>query len=100
MPFIAVPPTADEIPIFIALGVVGAGAQWLLTVAFTHAPAAIVAVLNYTSLIWSTLLGWIVFSDWPPLAVFVGSAVIISANVLIIWREHRQALARRSVTPA
>ena len=100
MPFVAVTPTADEIPLFIALGIVGAGAQWLLTVAFKHAPAAIVAVLNYTSLIWSTILGWFVFSDWPPLAVFVGSAVVISANVLIIWREHRLALARRLATAA
>jgi drug/metabolite transporter (DMT)-like permease len=96
MPFVAVRPTAGEIPLFVAIGIVGAGAQWLLAVAFRHAPAAIVAVFNYTSLIWSTILGWLVFNDWPMPVVFVGSTIVIGANVLIIWREHRLARARRA----
>lgn len=96
MPFVAVMPTAGEIPLFIAIGLVGAGAQWLLSVAYKNAPAAIVAVFNYTSLVWATLFGWLIWNDFPLPIVFVGSAIVIAANVLIIWREQRLARAART----
>lgn len=95
MPFVAIGPSADDIPWFIATGLVGAGAQWMLTVAYRHVEAAVVAVLNYTGLVWATLLGWLLFSDWPTVVVFVGSAVVIGANLLIVWRERQ--LGRRRV---
>lgn len=88
MPFVAVTPTIDEVPWFIATGLAGAAAQWLLATAYRHVAAAVVAVLSYTALVWSILLGWIIFSDWPPAVVFIGSGVVIGANVLIVWRER------------
>jgi drug/metabolite transporter (DMT)-like permease len=100
MPFVAVKPTLDELPLFALAGLVGAGAQFLLAMAFKHAPAAIVAVLNYTTLIWSTALGLLIFGDWPPLLVFIGSAIVISANLLIIWRERQMAIRRGAARSA
>ncbi len=95
MPYVATGPTLDELPYFIAIGLVGAGAQWSLSLAFKHAPASIVAVFNYTSLIWATLIGWLVWGEWPLPVVFFGSAVVIAANMLIIWRENRLSIAAR-----
>ncbi len=92
MPYVARGPTWEELPYFVAIGLVGAGAQWSLSLAFKHAPAAIVGVFNYTSLIWATLIGWLVWNEWPLPVVFAGSAIVIAANVLIIWREHRQTI--------
>lgn len=95
MPFVARPVAMSEVPLFILIGLVGAAAQWLLAVAYRHAPAAIVAVINYTTLIWSAALGWLIFSDWPATIVFAGSAIVIGANALIVWRERQ--LGRRRV---
>ena len=92
MPYVARGPTWEELPYFVAIGLVGAGAQWSLSLAFKHAPAAIVGVFNYTSLIWATLIGWLVWNEWPLPVVFAGSAIVIAATVLIIWREHRQTI--------
>lgn len=97
MPYVAVKPTAGEIPLLVGVGLFGAAAQWLLTVAYKYAPAAIVAVLNYTSLVWATLFGWLIWKDWPMPMVFAGSAIVIAANVLIIWREQRLAGSRKAV---
>ena len=41
LPFIAVTPTLDEIPLLFGLGLPGAAAQWFLSVAFRNAPAAV-----------------------------------------------------------
>jgi len=89
LPFVAVTPTLDEIPLFLGVGLTGAAAQWLISVAFRNAPAAVVTVFNYTGIIWAMLFGWMIFDDWPLPAVLVGAAVVIGSNALIIWRETR-----------
>jgi len=89
MPFVAVTPTLSEVPLLIGVGLSGATAQWLLSIAYKNAPAAVVTIFNYTSIVWATLFGWMIWNDWPLPAVFVGAAVVIASNILIVWRESR-----------
>jgi drug/metabolite transporter (DMT)-like permease len=94
MPFVATGPTLAEIPFFIAVGLTGAAAQWLYSTALKYTPAALVAVINYSSIVWAILFGWLVWNDWPLPIVFAGTAVVISSNLLIVWRER---ILRRSL---
>ena len=89
LPFIAVTPTLDEIPLLFGLGLTGAAAQWFLSVAFRNAPAAVVTVFNYTGIVWAMLFGWMIFNDWPAPLVLLGAAIVIGSNVLMVWREMR-----------
>lgn len=90
LPFVAVAPTVREIPLLFGVGLSGAAAQWLLSVAFRNAPAAVVTVFNYTGIVWATLFGWLIWNDWPLPAVLAGAAIVIGSNVLMIWRETRK----------
>jgi len=89
LPFVAVTPTMTEVPLLFGVGLSGAIAQWLISTAFRHAPAAVVTVFNYTGIVWSTLFGWLIWNDFPVPAVLVGAAVVIASNGFIIWRESR-----------
>ena len=89
LPFIAVTPALDEIPLLFGLGLTGAAAQWFLSVAFRNAPAAVVTVFNYTGIVWAMLFGWMIFNDWPAPLVLLGVAIVIGSNVLMVWREIR-----------
>jgi drug/metabolite transporter (DMT)-like permease len=89
LPFIAVRPTLSEVPLLVGVGLSGAAAQWLLTFAFRNAKAAIITVFNYSSIVWATLFGWMIWNEWPLPAVMVGAAIVIASNVLMIWRESR-----------
>jgi drug/metabolite transporter (DMT)-like permease len=89
LPFIAVRPTLDEVPLLIGVGLSGAGAQWLLSVAFRNAKAAVVTVFNYSSIVWATLFGWMIWGEWPLPTVMAGASVVIASNILMIWRESR-----------
>ena len=89
LPFLFVVPSLDELPLIAGLGFAGAMAQWMLTVAYSLAPVAVVTVFNYSSIVWATLFGWLVFNDWPVDAVFVGAAVVIVSSASVIWRESR-----------
>jgi drug/metabolite transporter (DMT)-like permease len=89
LPFIAVRPTWAEVPLLFGVGLSGAAAQWLLSIAFRNAQAAIVTVFNYSGIVWATLFGWMIWQEWPLPAVMAGAAVVIASNLLMIWRESR-----------
>jgi drug/metabolite transporter (DMT)-like permease len=89
LPLVAVTPTLAEVPLLFGVGLSGALAQWLLTIAFRNAPAAIVTVFNYSGIVWATLFGWLIWNDWPLPQVLIGAVVVIVSNGLIIWRESR-----------
>jgi len=89
LPLVAVTPNLAEVPLLFGVGLSGALAQWLLSIAFRNAPAAIVTVFNYSGIVWATLFGWLIWNDWPLPTVLVGAGVVIASNGLIIWRESR-----------
>ena len=89
LPFVATGPTLAEVPLFFGVGLSGAAAQWLYSTALKNIPAAVVAVFNYSSIVWAMLFGWLIWNDWPLPIVLVGSLVVIASNMLIIWRESR-----------
>ncbi len=94
MPFVAKLPTVQELPMLLGVGISGAVAQWLYAIGLKHTPAAVVAVISYSSIVWALLLGWLIWGDWPLPMVLLGAAIIIASNTLIIWRE--MMLAKRS----
>jgi drug/metabolite transporter (DMT)-like permease len=89
LPFVAVRPTLAEVPLLIGVGVSGAAAQWMLTVAFRNVKAVIATVFNYSGIVWATLFGWLVWYDFPAPVVLIGAAVVIASNLLVVWRESR-----------
>ena len=89
LPFIAVRPTMAEVPLLVGIGLSGAAAQWLLSYAFRNAKVAVVTVFNYSSIVWATLFGWMIWNEWPLPTVITGAAIVIASNILMIWRESR-----------
>lgn len=73
----------------------GGLAQLTLTGALRLAPVALVMPMDYTSLLWATLLGVWLFAELPTPWVWAGAPIIIASGLVIVWREHR--LHRRAV---
>ena len=47
-----------------------------------------VAPFEYTALVWATVLGFVVFGDFPSLGVWLGVAVIVGAGLYSVSRER------------
>jgi drug/metabolite transporter (DMT)-like permease len=75
--------------ILAGLALAGGLAQITLTAALRLAPVALVMPMDYTSLIWATLLGFWIFAELPTPWVWAGAPVIIASGLVIVWREHR-----------
>jgi drug/metabolite transporter (DMT)-like permease len=82
------PAPADWIT-FLLLGLSGTGATYFLTVAYRHAPAAVVAPLDYTALLWGLGFGWMLWRELPDPAIWPGVAVLIGAGLYLIRSETR-----------
>ena len=80
------------------LALAGGLAQLTLTGALRLAPVALVMPMDYTSLLWATLLGIWIFGELPTPWIWVGAPIIIASGLVIVWREHR--LARRAALSA
>lgn len=85
--------------VLITAGLLGGIAQLLHTQSFRFADASLVAVFQYTSMIWAVAFGYLVFSEIPEVTTWAGAAVVISAGVFVIIREHRLGMHRRRKSP-
>ena len=58
---------------------------------------ATVAPFRYTSLIFSLLLGFAFFGEWPTALTLFGAAIVAGSGIYTLLRERQ--LRRRNVTP-
>jgi len=74
--------------LLVSLGLAGGVGHLCLIRAFQNAPASVVAPFSYSSLIWATLYGYILFSDLPDRWTLIGASLIIGSGLYIFHREQ------------
>jgi drug/metabolite transporter (DMT)-like permease len=77
----------------IAIGAIGGVGQLALTAALRFAPVSAVVPMDYSSLVWATLYGWLIFGVLPTAYTWIGAPIIIASGLYIVWREHKLRLA-------
>ncbi len=102
MPFYAQAHDATTWGVLITIGVVGGIAQICLTAALRWGPVAVVLPMDYSAIVWTTLMGVWIGEGWPIATTWIGAALIAASGLYIAWREHvraRQAIAISSAVP-
>ena len=103
LPFGWVWPTPTEAALLVTAGLLGGLGQILLTSSYREADASLVAPFDYASMLFALGIGYFVFSEVPTLPMLGGAALIVTAGILIIWREHKlgleRARQRKAMTP-
>ena len=74
-------PTIGQALLIVSLGVYGGVGHFLLIRAFQRTPASLLSPLLYMQLVWATLLGWLVFTQWPDALTMVGMLIIGAAGL-------------------
>ncbi len=99
MPFGWRMPSLPTLIMLISAGLIGGIAQILLTTGYRHAEAALLAPFDYASLLFAILIGYVFFDEVPTAMVLAGSAVIMSAGIVIVWRERQLGIQRGRARP-
>ena len=78
--------------VFGGLGILGGLGHLFVIKAYTHGEASFVGPFDYGQLLGATIVGYLVFAEFPDLWTWVGAAVIVISGIYVARRE---ALARR-----
>jgi len=82
-------PSLGDAVLLVTLGFIGGIGQILLTESYRSAPASVVAPFTYSAMLWSVVLGFMLFGEVPPLLVLVGGLIVVGAGLFVIWRERQ-----------
>lgn len=89
-----VTPDGRQWLLLIAIGLISAVAQLLMTEAYRRGETTLLAPFEYAGIIWTGLLGILIWSEWPDGWSLVGFAVLVGAGLFIWWRETRLGVRR------
>ncbi|SPH16751.1 Riboflavin transporter [Defluviimonas aquaemixtae] len=77
------------------VGLASAVAHLAMTYALKFAPSATLAPLHYLEIVTATVLGYLVFGDFPNSLTWTGIAIIVASGLYVIHRERQVARAAR-----
>jgi drug/metabolite transporter (DMT)-like permease len=90
-------PTGLQAVYLVGAGIAGGIAQVLMTESYRHAELSVVAPFEYSSLVFSVIIGFVFFGDVPTWFMLVGGVIVVGSGLFIIYRERQLGLDRKRV---
>ncbi len=87
------PVSGAHLAMFAGAVVFGAAGYWGVVTALRLGEASVVAPFRYSRLLFSILVGMIVFGERPDAPTLIGASLIIGSGLFTFLREHRLAQA-------
>jgi drug/metabolite transporter (DMT)-like permease len=87
-------PTPQEAILLVLAGILGGLGQILLTTSYRFAETSVIAPFEYTSMLLALIVGYSVFDEVPTMTTIMGAGLVITAGLIIIYREHQLGLER------
>jgi len=94
-----VPPTWEDIAVLIVLACFGSGANFCAIRAFSIGEATAVAPFDYMRLIFSGILGFLIFAEIPDIWMVMGACIIVASSLYIVRREAGLGKSKRPQPP-
>ena len=92
--FVWTTPSWEAVGVLVAMGCAGTLTQRALARAYHAADATVVLPFEFTRLIFSAAIGFIVFAEFPDIWVWVGGGVILAGIMTMAGLEAKRAPAR------
>jgi drug/metabolite transporter (DMT)-like permease len=83
-------PTALDGAMLALSGVANAAAQYAWTRSLLLAPTTAVSPFYYLMLVWAIGIGYFVWGDVPTIGLLIGSAIVVTSGLILLWHEARQ----------
>ncbi|NQV85443.1 MAG: DMT family transporter [Rhodospirillales bacterium] len=86
-------PTGEQYVWLAAIGLLGGLGQLAMTEALKVGETHVVMPIDFTRLIWISVIAYLAFAEEPGLYTWIGGAIIFAATAFITWRERAVAKA-------
>jgi len=87
LPFGCEAPSWSDFGMIAFAGLGNGIAQYWWTKALHLAPPSAIVPFNYLSLVWATIIGFVVWGDVPTQGLVVGAVIVVASGLYILWRE-------------
>ena len=82
-------PTVELFGGYVICAFFGVSFWSLTTIAYAHAPAAKLAPMTYTQLLWAVVIGFFLFGELPEASTWSGAVVIVAACFYVMRSSNR-----------
>jgi len=82
-------PTVELFGDYVLSAFFGVSFWSLTTIAYARAPAAKLAPMTYTQLIWAALIGFFLFGELPGASMWLGAAIIVAACFYVMRSSNQ-----------
>lgn len=86
-------PDTRQLLLLTGCGFFGGMAQILITLSLRYADASLLAPFDYTTMVWSMMIGFLFLDSLPTVSTLVGASVIAAAGILAVLSERRRGKA-------
>lgn len=93
-------PTAGDLAMMAACGLIASAGMILLSQAYRLAPANRVATFEYTGILWAPLWGFLFFAEVPRQTTVIGATLIVGAGLFALTAGRRKSAVVDLATPA
>lgn len=91
LPFVwTTPATWREVTLLLSIGAVAAMGELMIMRALDIASAAVVSPLHYTTILWATFWGYLVFGQLPDGWTWTGTAIVVASGLYSLYRDARK----------
>jgi len=86
-------PTGEQFLWLALIGVFGGLGQLAMTEALKVGETHIIMPMDFTRLIWISVIAYVAFAEVPGFYTWIGGAIIFAATAFVAWRERVAAVA-------
>jgi len=88
-------PDGSDLGLFLLAGIAMGFGHYLAIEAYRLAQAVVVTPFVCGEVLWSVIIGFVVWREVPSAGVYFGSAIIVAASIYLVWRQT-PGIRRRS----
>ena len=86
-----VTPNLPELGLLAVVGILGMSGQTMITHGLSQGDATVLVPLDYSRIVYSAVLGYLLFGELPGAWSIAGMALIVSASLYLVLTERRKA---------
>ncbi len=87
-------PSPMQLLLLTGCGFFGGMAQILVTLSLRYTDASLLAPFDYTTLVWSMIIGYLFLHSFPGPSTLMGASIVALAGIFAIWSDQRQRRAQ------
>ncbi len=80
-------PSSEQWLQLIALGLLASFGQFFMTLAYSHAPASQISHFSYSSIVYASFAGWLLWDEWMDGWAWLGAGLVVLSGILLIQRK-------------